>query len=80
MAKHQGNLDAKTQAFETSIDDAVRVSDEARTRELGLADLKLATMQEIQSLIEDPDPANAQTNAQIARNSVVRTALAANQE
>lgn len=80
VAKHQGNLDAKTQAFETSIDDAVRVSDEARTRELGLADLKLATMQEIQSLIEDPDPANAQTNAQIARNSVVRTALAANQE
>ena len=80
VAKHQGNLNAKTQAFETSIDDAVRVSDAARTRELGLADLKLATMQEIQSLIEDPDPANAQTNAQIARNSVVRTALAANQE
>ncbi|HCP64995.1 MAG TPA: hypothetical protein DIU09_10455 [Hyphomonadaceae bacterium] len=80
VAKHQGNLDAKTFAFEVSIDDAVRASDQARTRELGLADLKLTMSQEIASLIDDPDPKAAQTNAQIARNAVVRTSLAANQE
>jgi signal transduction histidine kinase/CheY-like chemotaxis protein len=80
VAKHEGNLSAKTLAFETSIDDAVRASDTARTRELGLADLKLNMSQEIAKLVEDPDPRAAQTNAQIARNAVVRTSLAANQE
>lgn len=80
VAKHQGNLNAKAQSFEASIDNAVRASDQARTRELGLADLKIAMSQEIESLIENPDPNAAQTNAQIARNAVVRTALAANQE
>ncbi len=80
VAKHEGNLNAKASAFENSIDDAVRASDKARTRELGLADLKLNMSQEIASLIEDPNPAAAQTNAQIARNAVVRTSLAANQE
>ena len=79
-AKHQGNLNAKTYAFETSIDDAIRSSDKALTRELGLADLKLDMSQKIANLIEDPDPKAAQTNAQLARNAVVRTALAANQE
>jgi signal transduction histidine kinase/AmiR/NasT family two-component response regulator len=80
VAKHEGNLNAKTLAFENSIDDAVRASDKARTRELGLAGLKQTMSQEIASLIEDPNPAAAQTNAQIARNAVVRTSLAANQE
>ncbi len=80
VAKHEGNLNAKTQDFESSIEDAVRASDKARARELGLADLKLTMSQEIQKLVQDPDPAAAQTNAQIARNAVVRTALAANQE
>ncbi len=80
VAKHQGNLNAKTLAFENSIDDAVRASDKARTRELGLADLKLTMSREISNLIEDPDPKAAQTNAQIARNAVLRSALAANQE
>jgi len=80
VAKHEGNLNAKASAFETSIDDAVRASEKARTRELGLAGLKQTMSQEIASLIEDPNPAAAQTNAQIARNAVVRTSLAANQE
>jgi signal transduction histidine kinase/AmiR/NasT family two-component response regulator len=80
VAKHEGNLKAKTSAFETSIDDAVRASDKARTRELGLADLKLNMSKEIASLIEDPNPKAAQTNAQIARNAVVRASLAANRE
>jgi len=80
VAKHQGNLDAKRISFEASIDDAVRASDQARSRELGLADLKLTMSQEIASLIDDPDPKAAQTNAQIARNAVVRTSLAANKE
>jgi signal transduction histidine kinase/AmiR/NasT family two-component response regulator len=80
VAKHEGNLNAKTSAFEISIDDAVRASEKARTRELGLAGLKQTMSQEIASLIEDPNPAAAQTNAQIARNAVVRTSLAANQE
>ncbi|MFM1976205.1 MAG: hypothetical protein RL145_1051, partial [Pseudomonadota bacterium] len=80
VAKHQGNLTAKLQAFEASIDDAVRASDKARTRELGLADLKLTMSGEVASLIADPDPEAAQTNAQIARNAVVRASQAANQE
>ena len=80
VAKHEGNLNAKTRDFEASIEDAVRASDKARAREMGLADLKLAMSQEIENLVEDPDPAAAQTNAQIARNAVLRTALAANQE
>ena len=80
VAKHEGNLNAKASAFEISIDDAVRASDSARTRELGLAGLKQTMSQEIASLIEDPNPKAAQTNAQIARNAVVRTSLAANQE
>jgi len=80
VAKHQGNLNAKTSAFETSIDDAIRASDKARARALGLPDLKLTMSQEITNLIEDPDPKGAQTNAQRARNAVVRTSLAANQE
>jgi len=80
VAKHQGNLNAKTFAFENSIDDAVRAADRARTRALGLAGLKLTMSQEIANLIDDPDPKAAQTNAQIARNAVVRSALAANQE
>jgi signal transduction histidine kinase/AmiR/NasT family two-component response regulator len=80
VAKHQGNLNAKTSAFETSIDDAIRASDKARARARGLPDLKLTMSQEITNLIEDPDPKGAQTNAQRARNEVVRTSLAANQE
>ena len=79
VAKHEGSLNAKASAFEISIDDAVRASDKARTRELGLAGLKQTMSQEIASLIEDPNPKAAQTNAQLARNAVVRTSLAANQ-
>jgi signal transduction histidine kinase/FixJ family two-component response regulator len=80
VAKHQGSLTARRDTYRASYEAGVRASDPKRTQMFGLTDLVASAIIEIDDMIADPNPAQAQINAKIARGAVARASLAAAKE
>jgi signal transduction histidine kinase/AmiR/NasT family two-component response regulator len=80
VAKHQGSLTARRDTYRASYEAGLRASDPKRTQMFGLTDLVASAIIEIDDMIADPSPAQAQINSKIARGAVVRASLAAAKE
>lgn len=80
VAKHQGYLDARTKLIEASMDDAIRVSTNARKSQLELAARRADMAAKLDLLVNDPETSRAHDHAQAARDAVLSTVKLANQE